>query len=372
MSRQGLVSLALALVLSAGALAQVRNISIAAGSPEDKALQTIAKEGDAQKRMEQYQQFVTEYASSPAAVAYAYSQMAQIAQGNGDLDQALAYGDKALAALPGSMELLVAQIAMAQQKKDTDKVLDYAAMAAKAYDGIDTEAKPEGLSDADFQMHKNNEKAGAKPSYDYAESAAFNTAANEPDPQKRVRYLERYTAAFPNARFSDQAAELVLVTYQQLNQPAKLVAFGEKLLARKPDSVPTLILLADHYAEDPATVGKSLEYARQALKLAGGGEAGEQDSVLAASARSIIGYAYLKQEKYAQAVPELEAAAPLLKENVNAYSAVLYRLGFAYAKLKRFAEARKVLDEAVAQGGPYKPLAQDLLKKIGGATRRPR
>jgi tetratricopeptide (TPR) repeat protein len=369
MTKNGILSLLLTLLLSAGALAQVSNISIAAGSPEDKALQTIAMESDTQKRMEQYQQFVREYASNPAAVAYAYSQMAQIAQGDGKLDEALALGDKALAALPNSMELLVAQISIAQEKKDTDKLLDYAAMAAKAYDGIDTQPKPAGMSDDDFQMKKNNDKTGAKPSYDYAESAAFNAAANEPDSQKRVDYLERYTAAFPNARFSDQAAEMVLVTYQQLNQPAKLVAFGEKLLAQKPDSVATLILLADHYAEAPATVAKSLEYAQRALKLAAP-EGGEQNAMLAASAKSIIGYAYLKQEKYAAAVMELEGAAPMLKDNVNAYSAVLYRLGFAYAKLKRFVEARKVLDEAIAQGGPYKPLAENLLKKIEGATRR--
>src|SRR5512135_3664295 len=107
------------LALLAPAGAQVQQMSIPAGSDADKALQAIANEQDAQKRMTQYADFVKQYASEPPAVAYAYSQMEQMAQSAGNLPQALAYGDQALAVLPGSMDVLVAQINVTQQMKDT-------------------------------------------------------------------------------------------------------------------------------------------------------------------------------------------------------------------------------------------------------------
>lgn len=367
--------LLLVLALAASAVAQISRITLAAGSPEDKALQAIANEADATKRLAQYQEFVQQYAAEPQAVAYAYSQMQQLAQASGDLPGALAYGDKGLAAVPGNMELIVAQITVAQQMKDVSKVLDYAEMAAKIYGGIDTQAKPAGMSDEDFASHNANDKAEAQPAYQYAESAAFNAAANGSDAKQKVAALERFTAAFPDSQFTDQAAELVIIGYQQSNQHAKMEAFGEKLLARKPNSIPTLILLADAYVEDTKNLAKSLEYAQKALKLATADptNSDQQKQVLAASAKSIIGYGYLRQEKYAAAVPELQAAAPVLKDNASAYSAVLYRLGFAYAKLKKYPEARRTLEQAIALNGPYTEMSKDLMSKLpGGAARRRR
>ena len=61
----------------------------------------------------------------------------------------------------------------------------------------------------------------------------------------------------------------------------------------------------------------------------------------------------MKQDKTAAAMPELKSAAGLLKgQDDLAYATSLYRLGYAYAKLKRTTEAREVLDEAVKIPGP--------------------
>jgi hypothetical protein len=47
----------------------------------------------------------------------------------------------------------------------------------------------------------------------------------------------------------------------------------------------------------------------------------------------------------------------------------MYRLGFAYAKLNRRAEAKDVLQEVVKIQGPLKQPAQDLLEKVETTTR---
>ena len=46
---------------------------------------------------------------------------------------------------------------------------------------------------------------------------------------------------------------------------------------------------------------------------------------------------------------------------------MLYRLGFAYAKLNRLNEAREVLSEAVQVQGPFQQPSRDLLAKVNSA-----
>lgn len=85
-------------------------------------------------------------------------------------------------------------------------------------------------------------------------------------------------------------------------------------------------------------------------------------------AHSILGYAYIKQDKTSAGVPELRSAAGLLKgQDDQQYSIALYRLGFAYAKLNKLSEARDVLTEAVKISGPVQAMSQDLLTKVNAA-----
>src|ERR1700730_13441778 len=77
--------------------AQLDKIVIAAGTPEDQALQAISNEQDGQKKLTMYQDFLQKFSSNPAAVAYGNWQISQAYQTAGDLQKALEYGDKALA-----------------------------------------------------------------------------------------------------------------------------------------------------------------------------------------------------------------------------------------------------------------------------------
>jgi hypothetical protein len=52
------------------AVAQLDRIVIPAGTDEDKDLQAISSEQDAQKKLTMYTDFVQKYSSNPAAVAY--------------------------------------------------------------------------------------------------------------------------------------------------------------------------------------------------------------------------------------------------------------------------------------------------------------
>jgi tetratricopeptide (TPR) repeat protein len=352
--------------------AQLDKIVIPAGTPEDKALQAISNEPDAQKKLPMYEAFVQEFASNPAAVAYGNWQISQHYQTASDLQKALAYGDKALASSPHNLDILVSQANIAQQMKNNGKVIDYAVRGGEAYNSINKEAKPEGMSDQDFASRLEEERNAAKSSYEFLEAAAFNAIVEQADAKTRMADIERFTPAFPNSRFEDQVASYAMMSLSELKDMSRLVAYGEKALAANPNSLATLTLLSTTYVEDPkpGSLSKAITYAQKTIEVAKADapDADRSRKLSAGVAHSTLGYAYMKEDKTAAAIPELKAAAALLKEqDEQQYAIALYRLGYAYAKLNKVTEAREVLNEAVRIAGPVQAPAQDLLTKVNAA-----
>jgi tetratricopeptide (TPR) repeat protein len=363
-----------ALLLAPFSSAQLDRIVIPAGTPEDQALQDISKETDAQKKLAFYQDFLQKFSSNPAAVAYGNWQMSQSYQSAGDLPKALEYGDKALAASPHNLDILVSQAGIAQQLKDDAKIMEYSEKGGLAYEGIGKEPKPEGVSDQDFATRASSEKESAKSSHDFLEGVGFNAIADEKDAKERMSYIERFTAAFPNSQFQEQVSQYAMYTLGpgQLNDSPRLVAFGEKSLAANPNNIPVLLMMASTYVEDskPANVAKAVTYSQKAITLAKANEpdADRSRKLSAGVAHSTLGYAYMKQDKTTMAIPELKSASALLKgQDDVAYAIALYRLGYAYAKLSRTTEARDGLNEAVKIPGPLQQPSRELLEKVNGA-----
>src|SRR5208337_5136388 len=95
------------------------------------------------------------------------------------------------------------------------------------------------------------EQNSSKADYELLEGAAYSAIAGEQDPGKRMSDIEKFTPAFPKSQFEQPVSQLALYSLQQLNQPQRVESYGEKALAANPDSVPTLLMLANIYAEDP-------------------------------------------------------------------------------------------------------------------------
>jgi tetratricopeptide (TPR) repeat protein len=360
------------LVFSVFGRAQLDKISIPAGTPEDQALAAISNEQDTQKKLAMYQDFLQKFAANPAAVAYGNWQLSQAYQAAGDLQKALESGDKALAGSPRNLDILVSQASIAQQMKDVPKTFDYAIRGGELYNSIGKQTKPEGMSDSEVAQRIEEDKAAAKSSDEFLEAAAFNAIAGETDAKKRMAYIERFTPAFPNSRFQEQIASYAMMSLSDLKDTPRLIAYAEKTLAADPNNLPALLLLANTYVDDPkpGSVAKAITYAQRAITVAKADapDAERSRKVSAGVAHSTLGYAYMKQDKTAAAIPELKSAAALLKgQDDLQYSNALYRLGFAYAKLSKTTEAREVLQEAVKISGPMQQPSQDLLAKVNAA-----
>jgi tetratricopeptide (TPR) repeat protein len=373
MKRSRLFGILLVLLLSAPLIhAQIEAITIPAGTPEDQGLQAITKEPDGQKKLAMYADFLQQFSSNPAAVAYANWQVAQYYQGAGDLPKALEYGDKALASAPRNLDILVSQASLAQQMKNNSKLLDYAVRGGQVYNSIGQGPKPEGVSDQDFGTQNEEQKNSAKNSYEFLEAGAFNVIVDEGNAKTRMNDIERFTPAFPHSRFDEPVASYAMMSLSELKDTSRVISYGEKVLATNPNSLPALLLLAGTYVEDPkpGSVSKAAAYAQKAVTVAKA-EAPDADrtrKLSAGVARSTLGYAYMKQDKTAAAATELKSASGLLKGlDDQQYAVALYRLGYAYAKLNRVSEARDVLTEATKIPGPVQALSQDLLSKVNAA-----
>jgi len=357
-------------VLSSSLLyAQLDKIVIPAGTPEDQALQAISNEPDAQKKVAMYEDFLQKFAANPAAVAYGNWQISQSYDAAGDTQKAIEYGEKALAGAPKNLDILVSQVNILQKVKNRAKIVEYSARGGEVYNSLDKQPKAEGASDADYAARVEGDKTAAKSSYEFLEASAYNAIVEETDAKARMSYIERFTPAFPDSRFGDGVISYAMASLSDLRDMTRLVAYGEKTLATNPNHVPTLLLLAGAYVDDPkpGSLAKAVTYSQKAIAAAkpDAPDADNNRKLSAGLAHSTLGYAYLKQDKAAAAVPELKSAVTLIKGlDEQQFAIAAYRLGFAYGKLNRMAEAREILQEATKIQGPMQQMSKELLAKV--------
>jgi len=352
--------------------AQVDKIVIPAGTPEDQALTAITNEQDAQKRLVMYQDFVQKFAANPAAVAYGDWQISQAYQASGELPKAMEFGEKALAGSPRNLDIIVSQANIAQQMKDNAKLMQYCVQGGEIFNSIAKQPKPEGVSDQEFATSIEEQKNAARSSYEFLEAAAFNSIAEENNAKTRMADIERFTPAFPGSRFEESVTTYAMMSLSELKDTARVISYGEKALASNPDSLPTLLLMANTYSEDPkpGSIAKAATYAQKAIDVAKADapDADRSRKVSAGVAYSTLGYALMKEDKTAAAIPDLKSAVSLLKgQDDQSYAVAGYRLGFAYAKLNKVSEAREVLTDVVKIAGPVQQPAKDLLLKVNAA-----
>jgi len=351
--------------------AQVERIVIAAGSDEDHALQDINNEQDTAKRLTMYQDFVKKFSSNPQAAAYGNWQLAQAYAAAGEFQKSLDYGDKALAGAPRDLGIIATQASSAIQSKNSAKAMDYVAKGGEVCHSIDKQPKPADMSDEDFARKISNEKNSTRDDCDFLETTGLNAIQTETRAKNRMTEIEQFTAAFPDSKYGDQVTKFVAYTLGpgQLNDQARLVAFGEKMLTNDPNSTLALLLLGSHYV-DSGNYAKAISYSQKVIELskADAPDADKKAKVTAGTAHNTIGWAYLKQEKTTAAIPELKIAAALAKgQDDEQYVRAMYGLGFAYAKENKLTEAREVLTPAAKIPGPMQAMTEDLLLKVNRA-----
>jgi tetratricopeptide (TPR) repeat protein len=182
---------------------------------------------------------------------------------------------------------------------------------------------------------------------------------------------------FPDSPYASQALGVAAASYQQSQNTPKMLDTANGILAKDPNNLGMLILLADYYSEKGEQLDKAETYAKKAISAletakkpdgATDEQWQQQTGLQKGLALSALGQVNIQKKNNSQAVENLKTAGPLLKPDANSYARNQYRLGFALLNLKKVPEAKAALTDAASVDSPYKAPAQAKLKAMSGAT----
>ncbi len=169
---------------------------------------------------------------------------------------------------------------------------------------------------------------------DPAEYNAYVGAVQQQDPAAKVSGLEAFLTQYPNSVMKEDALELLMGTYQQTNNQAKVIDAANRLLAVNPDSARALVLLAynERAAQKWADAKQHAERGLQAVtKMAkpdnvSDADFAKQKAQLTALLNSVAGFSALQLKDYAAAQKYLRPAVEADPNNVEN----VYPLALAY------------------------------------------
>jgi tetratricopeptide (TPR) repeat protein len=353
-----------------------KNVTIPAGSEADHQLSAIYAADPAQK-LSLLDEFSKAHPEPDFQIA-ADEQYVVYYLNAKDYDKAFEYGDKLFAIDPENYTNAVNMVRAASEKGDGDKLFTYGEKANSLVRKYTAAPPPEGTNAADWDRTREEKLTSLKDNQEYVRQALLNGAYNAKDPAKKADYFVRYARMYPGTPEAEQALTMAASAYQQMQNRAKMQEVANDALAKDPNDIGMLLLLADDYSEKGDQLAKAEEYAKKASALTETAKKPDnltddqwkqQTSIQKGLALSALGQINLQKKQNAPAVDNLSKAAPLLKSNAALYARNEYRLGFAYLNLKRNADATKAFTEAASVDSPYKGPAQQKLSELGGAKR---
>jgi tetratricopeptide (TPR) repeat protein len=350
-------------------------VPIAANSDADRALTEINAATDPAQKLALIDKFAAIAQGDMAIVVDDQYVNYYIAAKN--YDKAFEYGDKLFALDPDSLSNAVNMVRAAQGKGDADKLLSYGEKTAQILQRYKDKPAPEGTKQDAWDRLKAQTLQDVHESVAYVEQLVFDGAYRTANTGKRAALLVRFAQIFPDSPFASQALGVAAASYRQTQNTAKMLDVANGLLAKDPDNLGMLLLLADYYSEKGEQLDKAEAYAKKSVSLLDtakkpdgvSDEQWKQQSALQKGlALSALGQVNIQKKNNAQAVENFRSAAPLLKSDEGSYARNQYRLGFALLNLKRVPEAKAAFIDAASVNSPYKALAQEKLKALPGTS----
>lgn len=167
---------------------------------------------------------------------------------------------------------------------------------------------------------------------DPAEYNAYVGAVQQTDPTAKISGLEAFLTQYPNSVMKEDALELLMGTYQQANNQAKVIDTANRLLAANPDNARALVLLAynerasQKWADAKQHAERGLQAVAKMAKPDGVSDADftKQKAQLSGLLNSVAGFSALQLKDYASAQKYLRPAVEADPNNVeNVYPLAL-------------------------------------------------
>jgi len=204
---------------------------------------------------------------------------------------------------------------------------------------------------------------------DPAEYNAYVGAVQQTDANAKISGLEAFLVQYPNSVMKEDALELLMGSYQQAGNQAKVIETANRLLTANPDNVRALVLLAynERAQQKWADARQHAEHGLQALPKMAKGEGisdadfEKQKSQLAPLLNSIAGFSALQLKDYPAAQQHLRAAVEADPNNVE----IVYPLALAYLTPTPADSVNGLFFVARAANLVTDPAGKDQIKKFG-------
>src|SRR6476646_5829020 len=204
---------------------------------------------------------------------------------------------------------------------------------------------------------------------DPAEYNAYVGAVQQSDPAAKISGLEAFLVQYPNSVMKEDALELLMGTYQQANNQAKVIDAANRLLAANPNNARALVLLAynERAAQKWADAKQHAERGLQALeKMPKADNVSEADfakqkTQLAGLLNSVAGFSALQLKDYAEAQKYLRPAVEADPNNVEN----VYPLALAYLTATPSDDVNGLFFIARAANLVADPKGKDSIVKFG-------
>lgn len=240
-------------------------VPIPAGSDADHLLTQINAAADPAQKLALIDKFA----------AIAQGDMAIVADdayvnyyiGAKNYDKAFEYGDKLFALDPDSFSNAVNMVRAAREKGDVDKLFVYGEKAAQILQRYKEQPTPAGMKPDDWEKQKEQALQDTHDSATYVEQLVFDGAYRTTDVAKRAALLLRFAQLFPNSQYAGQAIGVAAASYRQTQNTAKMLEVANGLLAKDPNNLGMLLLLADYYSEKGEQLDKAEAYAKKSISL---------------------------------------------------------------------------------------------------------
>jgi tetratricopeptide (TPR) repeat protein len=367
--------------LSNSALAQQigKYVPIQAGSEADHAITEINAATDPAQKLALIEKFAEGPGKEGDYPLLADGLFVDYYLGQKNYDKAFEYGDKLFALDPDSFQNAINMVRAASEKGDVDKLISYGEKAQGIYQRYKAAPVPAGTPEPAWADQKARTLEANKDSYTYIQQLVFSGVYQTKDVAKRAALLTKFAQIFADSPYANQALGVAATSYQQAQNTPKMLEVANGLLAKDPNNLGMLLLLADYYGEKGEQLDKAEAYAKKANSLLDTAPKPEgmtdeqwaqQKGLQKGLALSSLGQVNIEKKDNVQAVENLKAAGPLLKPDDGSYARNQYRLGFALLNLKRNEEAKVAFTQAASVNSPYKGLATEKLKALAAPVKR--
>jgi tetratricopeptide (TPR) repeat protein len=204
---------------------------------------------------------------------------------------------------------------------------------------------------------------------DPAEYNAYVGAVQQTDPGAKISGLEAFLVQYPNSVMKEDALELLMGTYQQAGNQAKVIDTANRLLAANPDNARALVLLAyneraaQKWPDAKQHAERGLQAVEKMTKPDGVSDAdfAKQKTQLSSLLNSVAGFSALQMKDYTGAQKYLRPAVEADPNNVEN----VYPLALAYLTATPSDDVNGLFFIARAANLVADPKAKDSIVKFG-------